>query len=167
MGTGRFRYYTMTTKKEPAIALKDIMAALDKKDRGFYSRLTDEQKKAFVPWMMMRYASSAQGRNAAHYLFMINELVNKNFSDVSKHPELQWLLMTAAGSGKVEFHPYIKPPNSKKKKDKVSEFVYSIYPNFKRDDIELFLLLNTREDLKELAKDHGYDDKTIADIFGK
>jgi len=157
----------MKTKKEPAIALKDIMAALDKKDRGFYSRLTDEQKKAFVPWMMMRYASSAQGRNAAHYLFMINELVNKNFSDVSKHPELQWLLMTAAGSGKVEFHPYIKPPNSKKKKDKVSEFVYSIYPNFKRDDIELFLLLNTREDLKELAKDHGYDDKTIADIFGK
>ena len=92
--------------------------------------------------------------------------VNK-FIDVSKHPELQWLLMTAAGSGKVEFHPYIKPPNSKKKKDKVSEFVYSIYPNFKRDDIELFLLLNTREDLKELAKDHGYDDKTIADIFGK
>ena len=157
----------MKTKKEPAIALKDIMAALDKKDRGFYSRLTDEQKKAFVPWMMMRYASSAQGRNAAHYLFMINELVNKNFSDVSKHPELQWLLMTAAGSGKVEFHPYIKPPNSKKKKDKVSEFVYSIYPNFKRDDIELFLLLNTREDLKEVAKDHGYDDKTIADIFGK
>ena len=157
----------MKTKKEPAIALKDIMAALDKKDRGFYSRLTDVQKKAFVPWMMMRYASSAQGRNAAHYLFMINELVNKNFSDVSKHPELQWLLMTAAGSGKVEFDPYIKPPNSKKKKDKVSEFVYSIYPNFKRDDIELFLLLNTREDLKELAKDHGYDDKTIADIFGK
>ena len=157
----------MKTKKEPAIALKDIMAALDKKDRGFYSRLTDEQKKAFVPWMMMRYASSAQGRNAAHYLFMVNELVNKNFSDVSKHPELQWLLMTAAGSGKVEFHPYIKPPNSKKKKDKLSEFVYSIYPNFKRDDIELFLLLNTREDLKELAKDHGYDDKTIADIFGK
>lgn len=157
----------MTTKKEPAIPLKDIMAALDKKDRGFYDRLSDDQKKAFVPWMMMRYASSAQGRNAAHYLFMINELVNKNFSDVSKHPELQWLLMTAAGSGKVEFHPYIKPPNSKKKKDKVSEFVYSIYPNFKRDDIELFLLLNTREDLKELAKDHGYDDKTIADIFGK
>lgn len=157
----------MTTKKEPAIALKDIMAALDKKDRGFYSRLTDEQKKAFVPWMMMRYASSAQGRNAAHYLFMVNELVNKNFSDVSKHPELQWLLMTAAGSGKVEFHPYIKPPNSKKKKDKISEFVYSIYPNFKRDDLELFLMLNTRDDLKELAKAYGYDDKTIADIFGK
>ena len=154
-------------RKEPAIPLKDIMAALDRKDRGFYDRLSDEQKKAFVPWMMMRYASSAQGRNAAHYLFMVNELVNKNFSDVSKHPELQWLLMTAAGSGKVEFHPYIKPPNSKKKKDKLSEFVYSIYPNFKRDDLELFIALNSKDELKELAKAHGYDDKTIADIFGK
>ena len=157
----------MTTKKEPAIALKDIMAALDKKDRGFYNRLTDEQKKAFVPWMMMRYASSAQGRSAMHYLFMVNELVNKNFSDVSKHPELQWLLMTAAGSGKVEFHPYIKPPNSKKKKDKVRDFVSSIYPLLKSSEIDMLLSINTKEDLVKLAEAHGYDDKSIKDIFGK
>lgn len=156
-----------TTKKEPAIPLKDIMAALDKKDRGFYNRLSDEQKKAFVPWMMMRYASSAQGRNAAHYLFMVNELVNKNFSDVSKHPELQWLLMTAAGSGKVEFHPYIKPPNSKKKKDKVRDFVSGIFPLLKSSEIDMLLELNTKEDLVKLAEAHGYDDKSIKDIFGK
>lgn len=154
-------------KKAPAIPLKDVMTAIDKKDRGFYSRLTDEQKKAFSAWMMMRYASSVQGRNAAQYLFMVNELVNKNFSDVSKHPELQWLLLSACGSGKVEFHPYIKPPNSKKKRDKVSEFIYSIYPDLKRDDLELLLTLNSREDLKELARANGYDDKDIADIFGK
>jgi len=157
----------MTTKREPAIPLKEIMAALDKKDRGFYSRLTDEQKKAFVPWMMMRYASSAQGRNAAHYLFMVNELVNKNFSDVSKHPELQWLLMTAAGSGKVEFHPYIKPPNSRKKKDKISEFILDEYPHLRDDEIEMLLSINTKEDLVKLAQAHGYDDKSIKDIFGK
>lgn len=157
----------MTTKKEPAIPLKDIMAALDKKDRGFYSRLSDEQKKAFVPWMMMRYASSAQGRNAAHYLFMVNELVNKNFSDVSKHPELQWLLLTAAGSGKVEFHPYIKPPNNRKKKDKISEFILNEYPHIRDDEIEMMLSMNTKEDLVKLAEAHGYDDKSIKDIFGK
>lgn len=155
------------SKKEPAIALKDVMAALDKKDRGFYDRLTDEQKKAFSAWMMMRYASSVQGRNAAQYLFMINELVNKNFSDVSKHPELQWLLLTAAGSGKIEFHPYIKPPNSKKKKDRVSEFLSGIYPLMKSDEIDMLRSLNTDQELKELALAHGYDDRTIKDIFGK
>lgn len=154
-------------KKQPAIPLKDIMAAVDKKDRDYYNRLSDEQKKAFVPWMMMRYASSAQGKVSAHYLFMVNELVNKNFMDVSKHPELQWLLLSACGTGKVEFHPYIKPPNSKKKRDKISEFVRSIHPHFKQDEIELFLVLNSKEELKDIAKDHGLDDKTIADIFGK
>lgn len=143
------------------------MLAIDKKDRGFYNRLSDEQKKAFSTWMMMRYASSVQGSNAAQYLFMVNELVNKNFSDVSRHPELQWLLLCAVGSGKAEFHPYIKPPNSKKKKDKVSEFLCSTHPHLKSDEIDLMLLLNTKDELKQLAESHGYDDKSIKDIFGK
>jgi hypothetical protein len=155
------------SKKEPALPLKSVMAAVDKKDRKFYSQLSDEQKKAFSAWMMMRYASSVQGRNAAHYLFMVNELVNKNFSDVSRHPELQWLLLSAAGSGKIEFHPYIKPPNSRKKKDKVREFVGSIYPHFKSDEIEVLIALNSKEELKKLAEAHGYDDKSIREIFGK
>lgn len=153
--------------KKPAIPLKDVMAALDKKDRGFYNRLSAEQKKAFSAWMMMRYASSVQGRNSAHYLFMINELVNKDFSTVSKHPELQWLLLSACGTGKVEFHPYIKPPNARKKKDKVSEFLNSVYPHAKSDEIDLLVELNSKDELKELARAHGHDDKTIKEIFGK
>ena len=154
-------------KKEPAIPLKDIMAALDKKDKKFYDRLTPEQKKAFSAWMMMRYSSSVQGRDAAHYIFMTNELVNKDFMEVSKHPELQWLLLSACGVGKIQFHPYLKPPNSKKKKDKVSEFVAGLYPHMKTDEIELFLEINDKDELKEFAKSHGYDDKSIKDIFGK
>ena len=84
-----------------------------------------------------------------------------------KDTELQWLLLTAAGTGKVEFHPYIKPPNARKKKDKVSEFLYKLYPHLKRDDVELLVQLNSKDELKELAAAHGYDDKSIRDIFGK
>ena len=154
-------------KKPPAIALKDIMAALDKRDKGFYNRLNNEQKKAFSAWMMMRYSSSVQGKDAAHYIYMTNELVNKDFSEVSKHPELQWLLLSACGVGKVQFHPYLKPPNSKKKKDKISEFIANIYPLAKTDEIELLVQLNSTEELKTFARSHGYDDKSIKDIFGK
>ncbi len=154
-------------KKAPVLPLKEVMAALDKKDKGWYNRLTPEKKKAFSTWMMMRYASSVQGRNAANFLFMVNELVNKDFEDIYKYPELQWLLMSACGTGKIEFHPYIKPPNSRKKKDKVSEFILSIYPHLKSDELELMLSINSKEDLKEFARAHGYDDKTIKDIFGK
>ena len=153
--------------KQPQIPLKDVMAAIDKKDRLFYSRLNEEQKKAFSAWMMMRYCSSVQGRDAANYIYMTNELVNHQFMEVSKHPELQWLLLSACGVGKVQFHPYLKPPNSKKKKNKVFEFIYSIFPHMKSEDINELININTIEELKELAEAHGYDDKSIKDIFGK
>ena len=154
-------------KKPPAIPLKDIMAAIDKKDRGFYNRLSPEQKKAFSAWMMMRYCSSVQGRDAANYIFMTNELVNYQFMEVSKHPELQWLLLSACGVGKIQFHPYLKPPNSKKKKNKVTEFLYELNPHMKAEDIQILVDLNTKEELQQLAQEHGYDDKSIKDIFGK
>ena len=153
--------------RKPQIPLKDVMAAVDKKDRGFYKRLNDEQKKAFSAWMMMRYCSSVQGRDAANYIYLTNELVNFQFMEVSKHPELQWLLLSACGTGKIQFHPYLKPPNAKKKRNKISEFLYQLYPNCKPEDIELMIKLNSNEELKALAYDYGYDDKTIKDIFGK
>jgi|TARA_R110000772_G_scaffold155452_1_gene266547 hypothetical protein len=154
-------------KKPPAIPLKDIMAAIDKKDRKFYNNLSDEQKKAFSAWMMMRYCSSVQGKNSANYIFMTNECVNYQFSEVSKHPELQWLLLSVCGVGSIQFHPYIKPPNSKKKKSKVFDFIYSIFPHMKAEDINNLIDINTKDDLKLLATEHGYDDKSISDIFGK
>ena len=153
--------------KKPQIPLKEIMAAIDKKDRNFYNNLSDEQKKAFSAWMMMRYCSSVQGRDAANYIYMTNELVNYQFSEVSKHPELQWLLLGACGVGKIQFHPYLKPPNSRKKKNKIFEFIYSIYPHMKAEDINNMIDINTKEELTEFAVAHGYDDKTIKDIFGK
>ena len=154
-------------KKEPKIPLNSVMLAIDKRDKDWYKNLTAEQKKAFSTWMMMRYASSAQGNSSMHYLFMVNELVNKNYEEMYKHPELQWLLMSMCGSGKKEYHPYIKPPNTRKKKDKVTEFLNTLYPLMKRDELDMLKTLNSKDDLKQLAEAHGYDDKTIKDIFGK
>ena len=153
--------------KKPQIPLKDIMAAIDKKDRNFYNNLSDEGKKAFSAWMMMRYCSSVQGKDAANYIYMTNELANFQFSEVSKHPELQWLLLSACGVGKIQFHPYLKPPNSRKKKNKVFEFIYSIFPHMKNEDINNLIDINTTNELKDLAKSNGYDDKSITEIFGK
>ena len=153
--------------KKPQLPLKDVMAAIDKKTKSFYTNLSDEQKKAFSAWMMMRYCSSVQGKDAANYIYMTNELVNFQFSEVSKHPELQWLLLSACGVGKIQFHPYLKPPNSRKKKNKVFEFIYSLFPHMKNEDINNLIDINTTNELKDLAKSNGYDDKSITEIFGK
>jgi len=151
--------------KKPQIPLAEVMKAIDKKDRGWYNRLSAEQKKAFSAWMMMRYASSVQGGSAPDYIWMVNELVNHKFSDVSKYPELQWLLMTAVGSSKVQHHPYIKPPNSKRKKNKISDAIAKIYPHISQEEINLLLSINDKDELKQFFQAHAYTDKEIKELM--
>lgn len=147
------------------IPLKEILPAIDKKDRGWYDRLSPERKKSFNAWLLLRYVSTVQGKHDKHYLYFTNLMVNEHFAEISKHPELQWLLLTAVGKGKVETHNYLKPPTARKRKDKVSEFLYSQYPLAKRDEIELMLKLNSKDDLKEMARSTGMDAKQIKEIF--
>lgn len=151
--------------KKPLLQIKDIMAAVDRKDYNYYINLSDEQRKSMNLWMTQRYASSVQGKFAGHYLVMINEFMNTNWSDISKHPELQWKLMCLAGVGKSQFHPFVKVPKAKRKKDKVEELIREIFPLAKNDEIELLLSINTKEELKVLAETNGIDDKEIKEIF--
>jgi hypothetical protein len=151
--------------KKPLLQIKDIMAAVDRKDYNYYTNLTDEQRKSMNLWMTQRYASSVQGKFAGHYLVMVNEFMNTNWSDVSKHPELQWKLMCLAGTGKVQFHPFVKVPKAKRKKNKVEELVRDLFPLLKNDEIELFLKMNSNDDIKELAIESGVDDKTLDEAF--
>ena len=151
--------------KKPLLQIKDIMAAVDRKDYNYYTNLTDEQRKSMNLWMTQRYASSVQGKFAGHYLVMVNEFMNTNWSDVSKHPELQWKLMCLAGTGKVQFHPFVKVPKAKRKKNKVEELVRELFPLLKNDEIELFLKMNSNDDIKEVAIESGVDDKTLDEAF--
>jgi hypothetical protein len=153
----------MTRKTQ--IPLNEVMAALDTRNYEWYNELSDERKRAFSIWMMMRYASSVEGDLAPLYLYYVNECVNINFSEISKHPELQWKLMATCGRGIKKRHYYVKPPTSRRKKDKVSEFLLSIYPHLKTDELTMLRAMNTDEELQELAKQHGYDDKTIKEIW--
>ena len=103
-------------KKKPQIPLNDVMLAIDRKNRSWYDNLSDEQVKAFSAWMMMRYASSVQGGNAASYLFMVNECVNKNFMDLSKHPELQWLLLHCVAQARRSTIPILNRQAARRKR---------------------------------------------------
>ena len=151
--------------KKPLLQIKDIMAAVDRKDYNYYTNLTDEQRKSLNLWMTQRYASSVQGKFAGHYLVMVNEFMNTHWSDISKHPELQWKLMCLAGTGKVQFHPFVKVPKAKRKKNKVEELVRDLFPLLKNDEIELFLKMNSHDEIKEIAIESGVDDKTLDEAF--
>jgi hypothetical protein len=155
----------MAAKKKTAkVPLREMLNALDRNDFDFYSRLDKEQKKAFSPWLAMRYASSASGDDAYHYLLMVNDLVNVDFSSLKKHPELQWKLLATCGIGHTSYHKYIQP-GKKKVKPKLHKFLVELYPTLNEKERDLLLALNDKDDLTQLAKDNGLSDKEIKELF--
>lgn len=114
---------------------------------------------------MIRWGSDVQGSAdlQAYYLMSVNERLNKNFFDISttEHKKFQWLLATTVspGMGK-QYHKWIS--NKKKTSDnKAEKFFSELYPHLKDDDIKLLAALNSKDDIKQLAKQHGWDDKRI------
>lgn len=149
------------------IPLNEVLNAVDNRDFGWYARLSVEHKKKWSSWLFLRYVSSVKGKSAGDALLDTNEFVNKNYTDLYKHEELIWKLMCLTGTGKKQFHEWIKPPTSAKKKDAISAFVSEINPHLKSDEIELYRQLNSDDDIKRMAIDMAMDDKSIDEIFGK
>ena len=147
------------------LTIKSETAALDRKDRSFYDSLDNEEKKKFSPYLMLRYSACVEG-NAdlqAWYLMATNERVNKNFFDIStsQHKKLQWLMCTTASPNMGNQRHYWLGSKKSDKDNRAIKFLTSLYPELKSDDIELLAELNSKEDLRNLARQHGWDDKRI------
>lgn len=154
---------TKKVKKESTLPLQSELNAMDLSDMNFYKNLSDVHKKEISLWVLMRFMSSSQGA-AEHHLMMVNDLVNHNYNNLAKHPELQWKLLALCGTHKKQFHPWIPPPKGIKK-NKVEAAVLEIYPLLRDDELELLLKLNTQKDLELFFKENGYDDKSIKELF--
>lgn len=150
---------------EDKLSIKSEMAAFDRKNRGFYDSLTDEEKKKFSPFLMIRYGATVAG-NAdlqAYYLMSCNENLNKHFFDISasQHKKLQWLLATTVSPGMGnQFHQWIKL-GKKPTDNKSVKFLRELHPHLKEDDLKLMSDLNDKDELKAYAKGLGWADKDI------
>ena len=140
------------------------MRAFDNKDRRFYSDLTEEERKKFSNYLMIRWGSSVQGSTdlQQYYLLSCNENLNKHFFDLAQYPELQWLSATTVSPGLGTFrHDWIKQKKRENSNNKSIKFLRQFYPEYKEDELELLAAINTVEDLKQLAREHGWDDRKI------
>jgi len=147
------------------IPLKDMNRGIDLQDTKFYENLDEDLQGAFSPWLVMRWASSVANKDLApHYLTMINDFCNSNFTILSKHPNLFWKLATIAGAGKGQYHKWV-PPGKKAKKSKVQTFLAEIHPTYKLEDLKMIEKVNTVDELKALVRDYGYEEKEIKEMF--
>ena len=145
------------------------MAAFDRKDRAYYDKFTDEEKKQFSTYLMLRYGASVGGNKdlQAYYLMATNERVNKYFFDLNKHTKLQWLVCTTVSPGMGNQYHYWQ---ASKKKDsagnKVVKFLSELFPQIKDDEIRLLAEINDIKSIKEMAKTLGMEDKDIKKALG-
>jgi hypothetical protein len=140
------------------------MRQFDSKNRMFYRELTDEERKKFSNYLMIRWGSSVQGSTELqqYYLMACNENFNRHFFDLARHPELQWLLATTVSPGMGTFrHDWIKQKKREGSSSKAVKFLKQIYTTYSEDELELLAKINTTEDLKQLARKHGWDDRRI------
>jgi len=147
------------------ISIKDETAAIDLGARDLWDNFTEEQQKTISFYLLNRYASSIKtsDREAQELaIFKTNEYFNKNFFNISKHPKLLWYLVCMTGNEekKIYFHEWI---GFKKKtgNNKIHKFLESLYPDMKSDELELLASMTTTKEAKELAREIGWDEKTI------
>lgn len=150
--------------KKYTIVLDSMLTAMDVCDGKFYERLDETQKKEFSAWLAMRWASSVSG--CMKSLLLVNDRVNVNFSSLVGHPELQWRLLASCGIGIKQRHVFIPPPK-KKKKNKLLEVMGELYPMLGNGELEVFVAINSKEDIKNMLGDHGFDNKEIRRIMAK
>lgn len=148
-----------------ALDIKRELAAVDLRNYDFYKNLTDQEKKEFSPYVLMRYVSNVEGDRDTQEWFveMTNELVNKHHWDLSKnHKELLWKLFAGVGVGSKFYHPYLKA-NSKEKANKIEKLLAELYPAAKLSEIKIRAKMMTKEDKTELFDKMGFDKKQRKD----
>lgn len=149
------------------LSIKEEMRAIDCRDTSWWDSLTEEEQQKVSPWVLMRYTSACDTNHDSirdHYLTMTNELVNVQFNTLRHHPQLQHRLLQVVGIGKSQYHPWLAP-GKREKKNRVADWLLTMYPGLNDDELDILLSQNSIDDLKDLARSAGMTDKDIQALF--
>ena len=138
------------------------MRVFDRKDRAFYDDLTDEERKKFSNYLMIRWGSSVEGSRDLQEFYVIstNERLNKHFFDVSRHPKLQWLMATTVSPGLgTHRHTWIAPKKKEAGLSAKRKRLQEIYPTYKDDEIDVMAQIVSNKELDEYDRAAGKDKK--------
>jgi hypothetical protein len=139
--------------------IKRELNAVDTRKYDFYDNLTDEERKSFSPYILMRYTSNVQGDRELQEWFLeqTNELVNKDHWALSKnHKALLWKLFAGIGAGMPVYHPYLAS-GKKQKANKIEKLLAEIYPAMKMEDVKFLASTMSKKDIEDLFDNMGFD----------
>ena len=144
------------------LTIANEMRQFDRKNRNFYDELTDEEKKKFSTYLMIRWGSAVEGSRELQEFYVIacNERLNKHFFSVSKHPKLQWLMATTVSPDMgTPRHVWIAPKKKEAGLSAKRKALMAIYPNYKDDEIDVMAQITTQKEIDEYNRLAGNDKK--------
>ena len=144
------------------LSIQNEMSVFDRKDREFHDGLTDDERKKFSNFLMIRYGSSVTGSRELqeYYLIATNERLNKHFFSINRHPKLQWLCATTVSPGMGTMrHNWIAPKKKEAGSTGIRKQLAELFPHMKDDEIELMSKINTKKDIDEYLKKLGQETK--------
>jgi hypothetical protein len=141
--------------------IKRELNSINLKDYKFYENLTDDEKKLFSPYVLMRYTSNAQGDQDVYEWFLenTNENINKHHWSLSKnHKGLLWKLFAATGAGIPVSYNYLAA-GKKEKVKKIEKLIAELNPAMKLSEVKLLASMMSKQDIEELFDKMGFDKK--------
>ncbi len=155
----------MAKKRERKLSLDRLFAAMDLKRRDFLESLDDDERKEFSAFLSLRYISCVEGSAdlQSWYLMAANEYINKHFTVISRHPKLQWLLFSSVSPGMGRQRHFWLKGSATSSNNRARRFLEELYPHMSDRELDLMVDINTKEDLVEMAKKLGWDDRRIRD----
>jgi hypothetical protein len=138
------------------------MRQFDRKNRNFYNELTDEERKKFSNYLMIRWGSAVEGSRELQefYVIALNERFNKHFFALSRHPGLQWLCATTVSPNMgTPRHTWIAPKKKEPGASGIRKQLAELYPHLKDDDIAVLASITTKKEIDEHLKLLGQDVK--------
>ncbi len=139
-------------------SIANEMQQFDNKNREFYATLTDEERKKFSNYLMIRWGSAVQGSRDLQEFYVIatNERLNRHFFAINRHPRLQWLATTTVSPGLgTQRHVWIAPKKKEPGTGTIKKQLAELYPHLKDDEIAVMAEINTKKDIEAYVKALG------------
>ena len=166
-------------EKKPSLDIKDEMLYADCKGFDWLASQTEEMAKTFSPLVAMKWQSVVQNPHprddipysypstddVAEAIRTVNEVVNVNFWELSKFPDLQWRLMCAAGTGQPFKHGWVNMATARKKVGKIDQVFLELYANLSDEELSILRGKYDADSFKQLLLDMAKSDAEIKDLM--
>ena len=144
------------------LSIANEMTQFDRKNTEFYNELTDEERKKFSNYLMIRWGSAVQGSRDLQEFYVIatNQRLNRHFFAVNRHPRLQWLMSTTVSPGLgTQRHVWIAPKKREPGATGIRKQLAELYPHLKDDELDVMTRITTAKELADYQRLSAQDTK--------